>query len=132
MKKNGIIKNEDRSKGKIYLEDYFTPNKSPNPVLTMGYTSVQASIHEGFGYSVAEAMLCECVPVTSRKAALPEVVGNCGLYVDDLNPQSVANKIKEALASDLGQEARARIMQEFPLEKRREALLAEVGKVMSR
>ncbi len=93
---------------------------------------VQASVHEGFGCSVAEAMLCECIPVVSYRTALSEVVGDCGFYVDDLTPQSVANKIKEALASDLGQEARARIMQEFPLEKRREALLAAVGKVMNR
>ena len=93
---------------------------------------VQVSIHESFGCSVAEAMLCECIPVVSHRAALPEVVGDCGFYVDNLNPQSVANKINEAMASDLGQKARARIMQEFPSEKRREALLAAVGKIMNR
>lgn len=93
---------------------------------------VQASIHESFGCSVAEAMLCECIPVVSHRAALPEVVGDCGFYVDDLNPQSVAYKIKEALASDLGHVARTRIIQEFPFQKRREALLAAVGKVMNR
>ena len=93
---------------------------------------VQVSIHESFGCSVAEAMLCECIPVVSQKAALPEVVGDCGFYVDDdLTPQSVANKIKEALASDLGYKARTRIIQGFPLENRREALLAAVDKVMN-
>jgi glycosyltransferase involved in cell wall biosynthesis len=92
---------------------------------------VQASWHEAFGCSLAEAMLCKCVPVVSQRAALPEVVGDCGFYVDELTPEAAAHQIKEALASDLGQRARERIVQEFPLEKRREALLAAIDEVMS-
>ncbi len=92
---------------------------------------VQPSLHESFGCSVAEAMLCECVPVVSRRAALPEVVGDTGLYVDQLTPESVAARIEEALSSDLGPRARARIVREFPLEKRRDALLAAVNEVMN-
>lgn len=34
----------------------------------------QPSWHEGFGISVAEAILCECIPVVSDCGALPEVV----------------------------------------------------------
>jgi glycosyltransferase involved in cell wall biosynthesis len=43
---------------------------------------VQLSVHESFGCSVAEAMLCECVPVVSRRAPLPEVVGVARGYDD--------------------------------------------------
>ncbi len=93
---------------------------------------VQVSRHESFGCSVAEAMLCECVPVVSRRAALPEVVGDCGFYVDELTPEAVAARIEEALRSDLGPRARERIVHEFPLEKRRRGLLAAVDEVMSR
>lgn len=87
---------------------------------------VQASVHEAFGCSLAEAMLCECVPVVSRRAALPEVVGDCGFYCDDLSPQSLADRIRGALeASDeMGRSARARIKQQFPLSKRCAKLLA--------
>ncbi|MBC8485798.1 MAG: glycosyltransferase family 4 protein [Bacteroidetes bacterium] len=89
---------------------------------------VQASIHESFGCSVAEAMLCECVPVVSNRAALPEVVGDCGFYVDNLNPENVAERIKEALynSNDLGKKARERIRTYFPLEKRKRDLLRSI------
>lgn len=93
---------------------------------------VQVSVHESFGCSVAEAMLCECVPVVSRRAALPEVVGDCGFYVDELTPEAVAAQIEEALRSDLGPRAREQIVREFPLEKRRQGLLAAVDEVMSK
>lgn len=91
---------------------------------------VQVSLHEGFGSSVAEAMLCECVPVVSRRAALPEVVGDCGFYVDKATPEAVARQIEKALHSTLGPHARERIIREFPLETRREALLSAVDQVM--
>lgn len=92
----------------------------------------QVSVHESFGCSVAESMLCECVPVVSPRAALPEVVGNCGFYVDELTPEAVAAQIERALVSDLGHRARKRIVREFPLEKRQEALLAVVDEVMTK
>lgn len=90
---------------------------------------VQVSIHESFGCSLAEAMLCECLPVVSRRAALPEVVGDCGFYVDELNAEAVAIKIKKVLSLDCGPKVRERIMQEFPLEKRQGMLLRAVNEV---
>ena len=88
----------------------------------------QASRHESFGCSLAEAMLCECIPVVSRNAAIPEVVGDCGFYVNDLNPESVAGNVKEALnvSNDLRENARERIRTHFPLEKRKRELLIAV------
>lgn len=90
---------------------------------------VQVSIYESFGCSVAEAMLCECVPVVSRRGALPEVVDDCGLYIDNLEPQELAQKIEQALDSVLGLRARERIMTLFPLEKRKCKLLAAVDEL---
>lgn len=88
----------------------------------------QVSQHESFGCSLAEAMLCECTPVVSRGAAIPEVVGDCGFYIEKLEPEEVAEKIKEALSApeDLGKKARERIITLFPLEKRKEELLKAV------
>lgn len=86
---------------------------------------VQTSRHEGFGCAMAEAMLFECVPVVSRRTAFPEVVGDCGFYVDELTPEAVAEKIKEALATDedMGKRARNRIKEIFPREKRKRELI---------
>jgi len=94
---------------------------------------VQASYHESFGCSVAEAMLGGCIPVVSRRAALPEVVGDTGIYIEEQTPEAVAEAIKKALAmpDDYGLNARQRIIDLFPLEKRKEALLKAVDDVMN-
>jgi len=84
------------------------------------FVYVQPSLHEGFGLSVAEAMLAGCVPVVSRVGSLPEVTGNSGIFVDTPAPAAIAKAIAEALTYP--EEARApirqRILEEFPLEKR--------------
>jgi glycosyltransferase involved in cell wall biosynthesis len=86
---------------------------------------VQVSRHESFGCALAEAMLCECIPVVSRFAALPEVVGDCGFYLTDADPEKLAVLIRKALKSDpeFGRRARERIINFFPLEKREKELL---------
>jgi glycosyltransferase involved in cell wall biosynthesis len=84
---------------------------------------VQASIHESFGCSLAEAMLWQCVPVVTNRGALPEVVGDTGFYVSPEDPEGIASQISVALKSDKGIEARQRIIDKFPITTRREALL---------
>ena len=85
---------------------------------------VQASAHEGFGLSVAEAMLAGCIPVTTRAGALPEVVGDTGVLVEDADPARLASAIAEALAMDDGarRRARDRILGNFGLDVRRAGL----------
>ncbi len=85
---------------------------------------VQASQHEGFGIAVAEAMLHECVPVVTRAGALPEVVGDAGLYTDSAEPGPLAATIRQALDMhiDSGKLAYERIARKFPLSRRRQGL----------
>lgn len=85
---------------------------------------VQASAHEGFGLSVAESMLAGCIPVVTRTGALPEVVGNCGVYSRSHNPTELAEAISKALNlnQSIRQRARRRILEKFPLERRREEI----------
>jgi len=82
---------------------------------------VQASLHEGFSLSVAEAMLAGCIPVVTRAGSLPEVVGDCGLYCETNSPESLSLIIKSALEYSLVERKRirSRILVEFPLEKRK-------------
>jgi glycosyltransferase involved in cell wall biosynthesis len=93
---------------------------------------VQASAHEGFGMSVAEAMLAGCIPVTTRAGALPEVVDEVGVQVDDADPKRLADGIEQALAMDDSTRAaaRERILDCFGLEVRRRGLHAVVAETL--
>jgi glycosyltransferase involved in cell wall biosynthesis len=90
---------------------------------------VQPSRHEGFGLSVAEAMLAGCVPVVSAAGALPEVVGDAGIVLATEAPgaRDVAEGIRRGLSSDdsARERARRRVLERFPLGTRAERL-AEV------
>ena len=89
---------------------------------------VQVSLHESFGVALAEAMACECVPVVTKKAALPEVVGDTGFYVPYNNPKATAKAIAEALnAPNKGKEARKRVKEMFSLQKRKEKLFEVIN-----
>lgn len=95
---------------------------------------IQPSIMESFGCALAEAMLCECVPVVSRTTVLPEVVGDCGIYLDEpVTQEEIATKIQVALQhSDLGRRARQRVIDNFSLERRRKELLDAVASLERR
>lgn len=82
---------------------------------------VQASRHEGFGLSLAEGMLAGCIPVVTSVGALPEVVGDVGVTVEHPDGVLVADGIRRALEMQPEGRvaARARIVNEFPLEGRR-------------
>jgi glycosyltransferase involved in cell wall biosynthesis len=85
---------------------------------------VQLSRHESFGCSVAEAMLCRCIPVVSNAAALPEVVGDCGIVIESRKTPDVVDAVRRALAmpNSEGERARERILNHFPYELRRDKL----------
>ena len=94
---------------------------------------VQASAHEGFGLSVAEGMLAGCIPVTTRVGALPEVVGDVGIQVDDQEPGALAVAIAQALerGHDERAAARERVLRCFPLELRRDGVQALVREALT-
>ncbi|MCD6226395.1 MAG: glycosyltransferase [Candidatus Aenigmarchaeota archaeon] len=110
----------------------FVPEKKLIEYMQKSKVYVQVSAHEGFGCSMAEAMLCECIPVVTKKFAIPEVVGNTGYYVPYNNPKLTAIAIKKVLnnSDNLGEKARERIKKLFSLEKRKNELLKTVKEVI--
>lgn len=82
---------------------------------------LQLSMMEGFPSAPCEAMLCECIPVTSNVGALEEIVGNTGFILRKKDIQQLTALIQKALNSDrnkLGVLARERIITKFPPEER--------------
>jgi glycosyltransferase involved in cell wall biosynthesis len=82
---------------------------------------------------VAEAMLAGCVPVVMDVTAMPEVVDGAGVLISSQDAESVAGGIREALERDEGahERARERILTRFPLEIRREGILAVTEQALS-
>ncbi len=96
---------------------------------------LQPSRHEGFGVSVAEAMLAQCVAVVTRAGALPEVVGDTGVVLADARPATVAAGIRRGLElAEAGAGARARehVLAKFPVQRRREGLWRLVDALLER
>lgn len=59
-----------------------------------------ASLHEGFGVPLIEAMACGVPVVASRATAHPEVVGDAGLLCEPGNAADLADKIVQVLTDD--------------------------------
>jgi glycosyltransferase involved in cell wall biosynthesis len=83
---------------------------------------LQLSISEGFGNSLAEAMLCGSVPIGSSSGSIPMVIGNCGYILEQKNINELKKLIEYALVdidfSRKQKEGRERIISSFSIEKR--------------
>ncbi len=88
---------------------------------------LQPTLHEGFGVAIAEAMSSGVPVISSASGAVPEVVGDCGLYVDPEDPNDIANKILKLVGDKkmrdrLSKKGRERVGQYFSYKIRKEKL----------
>ncbi len=86
---------------------------------------LQLSVWEGFPSAPCEAMLCGCVPIVSRVAALPDIVGEHGFYLEHRSVDELVSLVEQALRTDLvpmSNGARERIAQLYPKAIRRKLL----------
>ena len=111
----------------------FVPDEQLDELLSRSAAYVQPSRHEGFGMSVAEAMLAGCVPVVTRAGALPEVVGDAGVVVEPGDQAALAEGVRTALAADgdARRRARERVLQLFPVDVRRRGLHRVVDEALA-
>lgn len=103
----------------------FIPQEELVKFMQRAKVYVQVSAHESFGCALAEAMLCQCIPVVTACGAIPEVVGNAGYYVPYGDIEDTAEMIKRALQDDgtKGRRAWKRIEEKFPIKKREKKLI---------
>ncbi len=99
------------------------PHGSLVPFYQRAAVYCQLSAYEGLPNALCEAMLCGCVPVGTRVNGIPNAMGDTGHYVPVGDPKAASEAIAQALASKKGGEARERIAQMFPLDKREKRLV---------
>ncbi len=58
------------------------------------------SYSEGFGLPAIEAMACSAPVLASNRGALPEVVGDAGIYFDPFDVESISRAIIEMVEND--------------------------------
>ena len=67
---------------------------------------VYASLYEGFGIPVAEALACGCPVVTSAGSPMAELAGDDATYVDPTDVASIRDGIARAFAADAAPRSR--------------------------
>ena len=85
-------------------------------VMGAAYALVYASLFEGFGIPILEAMQCDVPAIVSNTSSMPEVAGDAALLVDPKDPADIAEKMHmiykdEMLRKQLIANARIQVQQ---------------------
>ncbi|MDD3718565.1 MAG: glycosyltransferase family 1 protein [Actinomycetota bacterium] len=77
----------------------YVPDERLRSLLASADMLVFPSIYEGFGLPPLEAMACGVPVITSRRASLPEVVGDAALLLEDpLEAEEIAARVEEVIS----------------------------------
>jgi glycosyltransferase involved in cell wall biosynthesis len=105
----------------------YLPRDRILPFLQRAKVYCQPSFTEGLPNALCEAMLCECIPVGTMAGGIPTAIGTAGYLVPYSDQEALVDGLRSALDAPpgRGKEARARILNEFTIQHREDAL-AEV------
>jgi len=104
----------------------------PDPDLVALYNAAEVlvlpSFDEGFGLPALEAMACGTPVIASRAGALPEVVGEAGVFFDPQSPGQLKERLEEMLGDGVLRQRMARAAlcraQDFSWERSAQRALA--------
>jgi len=88
---------------------------------------IQPTYFEGFGMALAESMACGAPVITSLKGAVPEVVGDIGLFSEPDDITGIASNISKYIENPkfselMGKKGRMRIEELFTMDKRKSSM----------
>ena len=87
------------TRDRIIFLDY-VPSADLTVLYSMAQALVFASLYEGFGLPVLEAMACGCPVITSKATSIPEVGGDSVLYVDPYDVDSIAKGMNQVVNNE--------------------------------
>ncbi|HEY9769575.1 MAG TPA: glycosyltransferase family 1 protein [Coleofasciculaceae cyanobacterium] len=86
------------AKERIIFLDY-VPNADLPGLYSSAQSLVFASLYEGFGLPVLEAMACGCPVIASNTTSIPEVGGESVFYVDPYSVEDIAQGMYQVLSN---------------------------------
>jgi glycosyltransferase involved in cell wall biosynthesis len=92
---------------------------------------LQLSMSEGFPNALCEAMLCGCIPIGSNVAAIPDIIGNEGYILKNKSKDALENLVSELESPKPTPESvRKRIVEKFPLDRRKKELINQIKSLL--
>ena len=82
--------------GAVVLPGYIRDEDLP-AVYGAASLTILASVYEGFGLPILEAMACGTPVISSRASSLPELGGEAALYFDPYNTDEIAATLRRVL-----------------------------------
>lgn len=113
-------------KNQITLLGYLT-----NQQLQFHYSNCKAfifpSLYEGFGMPVLEALLMDCLVITSKNSVMEEICENAAIYSDPTNIKELSESIKGIYSKDFNRnkylQHRQKILSKYSWKKTAEIIL---------
>ena len=129
--KGALRKVQKFSRDNVEIRGYLSDSKLVE-IFECSELYIQPSLHEGFGLSVLEAMQYGCVPIVSPNGALPELIGDSGIILEDASPESIGKVINRLGESEIRRFSEKAVCRSnsFTLAKREEGLLKVIDMVL--
>ncbi|MCC6251469.1 MAG: glycosyltransferase family 4 protein [Bacteroidia bacterium] len=95
---------------------------------------LQLSMSEGFGNTLAESMLCGCIPIGANAGAIPFIIGSNGFILKNKEVNELKSVITQAVQyknkDEMRAKARQSILDNFSIEKRSAALYEIINRLI--